>query len=706
LGSKAAQPVYRWRQGLIGLLGLAVVLLVAWVQPVTAQPLAQVSPLRVEPAPPTLIVARVYFGDEEMLIQLASVLDVWEVRHQGARGEGYVVAMLSLAQAQALQATGVRVELDEARTADLQQPVQTAGQQVGIPGFACYRTVEETEAALAALATTYPTLARWVDIGDSWNQLNPGNGAGHDLQVLVLTNSNIPGPKPRFFLMAAIHARELTTAEVATRFAEELITGYGRNPDATWLLDATEIHILSLANPDGRKWAEQLLYWRKNTNRADGCASDSPFFSYYGVDLNRNSSFKWGQCEGAGCSTNNACRDTFRGSGPASEPETQAIQNYVTGLFPDQRGPADTDPASVESSGLFISLHSYSELVLFPWGWRSTPSPNHTQLQTLGHKFGYFTGYGVCQSGSDNCLYMTDGTTDDWAYGELGVAAYTFEIGTAFFEQCSDFESNVLPETLSALRYAAKAAWRPYQTPAGPESLQVTVTPTRIISGTPVLLTAQVDDTRYASNTGVQEPTQPITAARYTVAAPSWISGTLHYTMTIADGQFDAPVEEVQATVNTAGWPAGRHLVLVEGQDAAGNWGVPSGVFVEVLASPFAVALEPQPLTSTLAAGSPYTFTVVVTNTGLVSDTYAVNGVLNGWAISLPATIGPLAPGSSVPFPVAVTAPATLVTGTTEILTLTIASQSDGTVLATAPVTLRVIASDAVEIFFPWIDDG
>jgi carboxypeptidase T len=72
----------------------------------------------------------------------------------------------------------------------------------------------------------------------------------------VLTNQAITGTKPIFFLMAAIHAREYTTAESAMRFAEQLVRGYGRDPDATWLLDYTEIHVVPQANPDGRKQAE------------------------------------------------------------------------------------------------------------------------------------------------------------------------------------------------------------------------------------------------------------------------------------------------------------------------------------------------------------------------------------------------------------------------------------------------------------------
>ena len=100
------------------------------------------------------------------------------------------------------------------------------------------------------------------------------------------------------FLMAAIHARELTTAETATRFAERLVAGYGPDPDITWLLDYNEIHIVPQVNPDGRKRAEGGVLWRKNTNDSNGSCSPSRI----GVDLNRNSSFKWNPC-GFGCSS-------------------------------------------------------------------------------------------------------------------------------------------------------------------------------------------------------------------------------------------------------------------------------------------------------------------------------------------------------------------------------------------------------------------
>jgi carboxypeptidase T len=112
----------------------------------------------------------------------------------------------------------------------------------GIPGYACYRTVEETYTSLQNLATAYPNLAEVLDIGNSWEKATPNGLPGYDLNVLKLTNRSLPGPKPIFFLMAAIHAREYVTAETALRFAENLLTQYGHDADATWLLDHFELH--------------------------------------------------------------------------------------------------------------------------------------------------------------------------------------------------------------------------------------------------------------------------------------------------------------------------------------------------------------------------------------------------------------------------------------------------------------------------------
>ncbi|MCC6191032.1 MAG: peptidase M14, partial [Anaerolineales bacterium] len=468
------------------------------------------TPALAGPGEPRVLVARVYFANRADRDRLAAVLDAVET----ATTAGYLTALISPAQYAALLRSGYRVEIDEARTALVNSPAAGLPEQAeGIPGYVCYRTVEETYADLAALAASHPRLAAWVDIGDSWEKVASGGSAGHDLHGLVITSQARPGPKPVFFLMAAIHAREYATAELAVRFAEYLVNGYGVDPDVTWLLDYFEVHVLPQANPDGRQLAETGLYHRKNTNNTAGSCSNTSY-NHYGVDLNRNSSFHWGT---AGVSAD-PCAQTYPGAGPASEPETSAIQAYVSSIFPDQRGPLPTDPAPAGASGVFISLHSYGRLVLFPWGDTNNPAPNDAALQTLGRKFGYLNAYSVCQSGP--CLYATSGTTDDWAYAELGVAAYTFEVGTNFFESCAYFEDTLLPANLPALRFALKSARNPYQAPAGPDSLGVTTMLTTVVAGQAVTLTATADDTRSNSHGYGVEPVQPIAAARYTVDQP------------------------------------------------------------------------------------------------------------------------------------------------------------------------------------------
>ncbi|MFN8444601.1 MAG: M14 family metallopeptidase [Caldilineaceae bacterium] len=578
-----------------------------------------------QPGDSPSLVVRIYFKDRGQLNELVQRLDVFEE----ATTAGYAVAYVSQNELEQLQTEGVQVEIDETRTAainasiDTMKQAQAAGTSAigSIPGYACYRTVEETYNSLQALATAHPNLASWTDIGDSWEKATPGDAAGYDLNVLVLTNKAIPGPKPKFMLMSAIHAREYATAELSTRFAEELVAKYNVDPDATWLLDHFELHLIPQVNPDGRKKAETGVLWRKNTDNNDGCG----FPSSWGTDLNRNSNFKWGFPG----SSSSACNETYRGPSASSEPEVQAVEGYADSIFPDLRGPNDSDPAPSDTEGVFITLHSYAELVLYPWGWTTTPAPNVTALQTLGRKFGYYNGYQVCNG--PNCLYGTSGTTDDYTYGKLGIASYTFEVGQNFFESCSFFESNIIPKNKPALYYAFKAARRPYQAPLGPDVLTVTVSAPAVNAGDSVTLSATADDTRYNSNGWGVEPTQNIQAARYSIDLPSWkASGTV--AMNPGDSSFNSNVEGVSATIDTTGWTTGRHTLFVEAQDSDGNWGVPSAVFVEITngASTATPTATPTSTTTPLPTNTPTSTSTPVPTTTPAADRILLSSSTNG----------------------------------------------------------------------------
>lgn len=587
---------------------LALVLAVAWradaQTPGAATPAA--STVRTTPMPPVSEVwlVRVDFDGQRAINSLASQYDVWEVHYATPPAQGrWALLYVNAVETERLRLAGYAPQL---RLDDDLQAADAQGFLCGtttIASFPCYRTLAETTRDLEDLAQTYPALAEWIDIGDSWEKATGAEGSGSDLQVLVVTNREKTVPKFRFLVMGAIHARELATAETATRFAEMLVKGYGVDPDITWLLDYGEAHILAQANPDGRLRAESGYCWRKNTN--DTYACPIAYTQQSGIDLNRNFAFRWNQCTYAGCSSSDACSLVYRGESAASEPEVQAMQAYLTSIFADQRGPALEDAAPDDAEGLLISLHSYGGLVLFPWGWTDAATPNHAQLQMLADKMGYITGYRACATGAPGCLYNTDGTTDDWLYGELGVPAYTIEMGDNFFQSCTTYESTMVDDLLATLRYAFKAARRPYQTPAGPEPVNLSVSATSVRQGEPITLTATLDTTRHDSNgyavganvlstAGAVVTTTTVLSATWYLNAPSWVTDSVGVPMLALDGALDAPVEDVYAVVDTSALSPGCYLLLVEGADDTGQVGVPSAVGVEVTAQ-IPIAPTPQP---------------------------------------------------------------------------------------------------------------
>ncbi|PAJ72319.1 hypothetical protein CJF42_21850 [Pseudoalteromonas sp. NBT06-2] len=376
---------------------------------------------------------------------------------------------------------------------------KTNNQNSGIPGFSCYETVEETFFEADKLVTQYPDLTQWIDIGDSWQKQNGGDG--YDLKVLKIGNKELIDP-PILFIQSAMHAREYTTAALTLDFAKTLLNNFESDPDINWILNRHQIHILFQTNPDGRKLAESGIDQRKNNNE-NHC-----HVLKVGVDLNRNFSFGWNTVSGG--SSGNECDITYRGTAPGSEPEVSAIENYVRSIYPDVRGDKDTDAAPVDTKGLYLDIHSYSELILWPFGHTETIAPNNKGLQALGRKLAYFNGYEPYQSVG---LYPTDGTSDNLAYGELGIAHITFELGTAFFQQCSTYENKIKPDNLKALIYAAKVVEAPYLMTSGPDITELKVTQVDRMS---LIVEATATDTRFSNKLGI-EPTQNIKSVSYSI---------------------------------------------------------------------------------------------------------------------------------------------------------------------------------------------
>ncbi|MBV8932947.1 MAG: peptidase M14 [Kutzneria sp.] len=331
-----------------------------------------------------------------------------------------------------------------------------------------YRTVPAQLAHLTDVASAHPDLATTYDIGDSW--LKTKGKGGHDIEAICLTKKqagdcslSTTSHKPKFTLMAQIHAREISTGELALRWIDYLVNGYATDPQAKAILDNTEVWVIPIANPDGvdvvASGGNSPRMQRKNVDDTNGggCVGTDT-----GIDLNRNSTYKWGG------DSNAPCDETFQGPTVASEPEVKGLEGFFRSIYPVQRGTGDNDPAPVTAKGTMITLHSYGNDIIVPWGYTNKPSPNDAALRALGKKLAASNGYVVDNNGG-TVGYLTSGTTDDFTYGVLGVASFTIEVGPdagncgGFFPQFSCLDSTFWPQMKGAFTAAANAAGAPYQ---------------------------------------------------------------------------------------------------------------------------------------------------------------------------------------------------------------------------------------------------
>ena len=549
-----------------------------------------------------------------------------------------------------LETEGLTVTIDQAATARLREFYSKATLAAsrglglnGIPGYECFRTVEETYQTMDDLAANNPDIAAVDDLGPAWQKTQDPT-QGYEMYAMHITNfaTLAADPdRPKMAVYFSIHAREYTPAEIGTRFAEWLVDNYGSDPEATWLVDHNDFHLILQANPEARKEAEQQIYHRKNMDDAFGninqCGDDE--FSQFGVDLNRNFPWHWNILLGGG-SDDDSCSQTFHGPYETGsdhnlhiqgtpEPETTHLFSYVAGtcdtdgnctggLFADHRnGPMDPtnpsgdggDAAPDDTSGVFIDMHSNAALVLWPWGDTVTDSPNVTALTTLGRRMAYFNGYTPEQS---NELYFTDGTTDDSMYGLLGVAAFTIETnGFDFFEDCATFEGNTAPTNLDALRYTARTLHAPYLLPAGPDTIQVTASPDLVIAGDTLNVQANLDSSRFNNSNGTQPVHNIASALAYLDALP-WDGTDPGTALQASDGAFDSSAEVAIGAISTTGLASGRHFVYVQATDVSSNAGTPNAAFFDVGSADQITTLDGR--VSDLATGDSVAATIMLNN--------------------------------------------------------------------------------------------
>ena len=266
-----------------------------------------------------------------------------------------------------------------------------------------YTDPGEMAALLASFESTYPTLAKLQVMGLTEQ--------GRPYYALKISdNVAVEEDEPAVFFVAEHHAREVMTPEVARDIIDYLLSRYATDPQVQAWVNQTEIWVMPNHNPDGANHVFTVYdLWRKN-RRNNGDAT-------FGVDPNRNYPFAWGTCNGSSAVTSD---DVYRGPAAGSEPETAALMTLAL----EQR------PV------LAISYHTYSELVIYPYGCQGTIPPDRDVSEDLGQRLarrvvrdsgtGFYTpGYGWA------LLYPVDGELSDWLYATLGTFGYTIEMNAS-----------------------------------------------------------------------------------------------------------------------------------------------------------------------------------------------------------------------------------------------------------------------------------
>ncbi|MFM9997195.1 MAG: M14 family metallopeptidase [Phycisphaerales bacterium] len=331
----------------------------------------------------------------------------------GGHGVGTFDVRMTPEQFDDLRQTGIphRVlfnDIQAAIEADWADNQARRANPIDFPGwYDAFKNYTELRAHFQDLANANPGLATLTTIGTSVE--------GRPLVALRITGPGSTAERPAILYTATQHAREWAVPMTVAYIAEHLITDYATDPLVKGLVDNIEFIIIPVVNPDGYEFtwqSAQNRMWRKNRRPAPpatpGCI---------GVDPNRNWGFQWGSNNG---SSGDPCSETYRGATAFSEPETQAVRDHTI-----------ANPRIKAS----IDFHSYSQLIMSPWGYTSALPPDHAFFQQASqamadavvavHGSSYIFGPGY------TTIYPTSGSVKDWMYGGRGIFGWTIEVRDA-----------------------------------------------------------------------------------------------------------------------------------------------------------------------------------------------------------------------------------------------------------------------------------
>ncbi|XP_069318226.1 carboxypeptidase A1 [Eulemur rufifrons] len=263
--------------------------------------------------------------------------------------------------------------------------------------YASYHTLEEIYDFIDLLVAEYPQLVSKIQIGNSYE--------GRPIYVLKFSTGG--DKRPAIWIDTGIHSREWVTQASGVWFAKKITQDYGQDSNFTAILDSMDIFLEIVTNPDGFAFTHSTnRLWRKTRSITSGSLC-------VGVDPNRN----WDAGFGLSGASSNPCSETYHGKAANSEVEVKSIVDFVK------------DHGNIKA---FISIHSYSQLLLYPYGYKTDPAPDEAELDQLSKAAvtALASLYGTeFQYGSIiKTIYQASGSSVDWTYNQGIKYSFTFEL--------------------------------------------------------------------------------------------------------------------------------------------------------------------------------------------------------------------------------------------------------------------------------------
>ncbi|XP_054845366.1 carboxypeptidase A2-like [Eublepharis macularius] len=283
---------------------------------------------------------------------------------------------------------------EETREMELSQRRERSGNGFN---YAAYHPLESIYKAMDDIAAEHPQLVSKLQIGESYEK--------RPLNILKFSTGGTN--RPAIWIDAGIHAREWVTQATALWTANKIACDYGNDPALTAVLNTMDIFLLPAANPDGYVFSHTTnRMWRKTRSRVPGSTC-------VGVDPNRN----WDAGFGGPGASSNPCSDSYHGPSANSEVEVRSIVDFIK---------------SHGNVKAFVSIHSYSQLMMYPYGYKCSNPKDAKELDEVvkAATSALTSLYGTKYKVGPICsvIYQASGGSIDWSY-DYGIKySFAFEL--------------------------------------------------------------------------------------------------------------------------------------------------------------------------------------------------------------------------------------------------------------------------------------